>query len=238
MDGDLYKLDPSTYTITNLIGRSGANTKGAFFLNDKIYIYDSHSCNENKSLVYDTQSDLWSTSSSIPCFSSFYNIFGLTINDEGYFLSDYLNKYDPKTNKWERIIKTPDLAYAALVIEEEIYVLFQDKSIWKYNKELNEWKYETLYPGNLDDHIVYFSINSEAYFGLTFGYSSLFSYFSSQDFWQYSPKTKKWKEIIKLPVNHSKISLFFFVINNKGYLGYSNPSGKYSKLYIWEFNPL
>ena len=185
----------------------------------------------------------------------------LSMGNEGGYTKNYKRtcyRYDPKTDVWKRMADLPSTAtyredgvgfsvngkgYFTGGMYEGLYSYSYPTDTWEYNPATNLWYQRTSYPrpGGMWNGIA-FTIDTLAYVGL--GYAG---YVDTEDesgvmndFYQFNPKTNKWKRLNDFP-GAPREDAVGFSMNGKGYvgLGYSYDLGSGYNYYtdFWEYDP-
>lgn len=184
------------------------------------------------------------------------------MGDGGGYTTNYKRtcyRYDPKMDVWKRMADLPSTAtyreagvgfavngkgYFTGGQYRGLYNSSYPTDTWEYNPSTNLWYQRANFPrtGGISAGIA-FTVDTLAYVGLGFaGYvDSEHESGVMNDFYQFNPKTNKWKQLNDFP-GAPREDAVGFSMNGKGYVGlgfrYDLSSGYNFYTDFWEYDPV
>ena len=200
-------------------------------------------------LVWDQNSNVWSTRTSFPSGQGRMAAVGVSTDNRGYIsggldraegaLND-LWEYDSHSDTWTQKASLPGSgrAYAtSFPIHDKIYIGLGNngetylKDWWEYTPSTNTWKQMNDLTGEARTGAMGFSVAGKGYIigGVSFGYKPL------RDVWEFDPVLNSWTQLDRFPGSGRGYGVSF-VINNTGYIAAGASSGGYL-FDLWESFP-
>jgi hypothetical protein len=191
-------------------------------------------------LRYDRAQNKWDDlGTSMPVLSN--RKYGFVIDETGYFISTgKLYIFDEVNNSWisKTALSETNIIYSVLVSGQNVYVFTDNQEIWKYTPSSDSWLKETEFPGIWKGNIIGFTVKNKLYYGLSYKPTHLSSdpvISPSEDFWEYTIETRTWERMKDFPLEHSKLGVVNFSIQDVGYLGFYDYG--LGKLLLYQFDP-
>ncbi len=162
----------------------------------------------------------------------------------GFFKDIWM--YNPEARLWSYIDSSfpgKSRAYAVAVtdpVHEVIYFGTGDDNgtsylsdWWAFNTKTRTWKIRTNFPGGPRDNAVGFYLNGKIYVGTGNNNDSVNN--ASNDFWEYTPSTNRWKRIADIPGIPLRCASAF-TIGNYGYVCLGIGDTSYTSA-GWRYDP-
>ena len=135
---------------------------------------------------------------------------------------------------WTKISETAHVlltSSASFVIEDKIYIVESDNSVWEYSTSSDTWLQKSNFPGPSRWGGVGISIDNTGYIGLGKNASQYHT-----DFWKYSQTADSWSFFADMP-GEGRVRPFFFTTNQHSYIGGGLNSRGYCMGDFYIFHP-
>lgn len=192
---------------------------------------------------YDPKDDKWTKLKNYSLSTTIGVGVGFEINGSGYIANSYnhnlgvfsptLKKYNPLSDSWENFTPYPNQYVpsniAGFKLNNKMYLLNTHNEFISYDPTTQKFEFLEDFPEELNggEKVFYFAIDNIGYVGNLDG--------SKNNFYAYSPDTKKWtkRQILDIFAFYP----YSFAFKGKGYVG-GGWGGSDQKDQFWEYDPL